>query len=122
MWGPVPQSAFTRSGLTCLSTLLDRRDEGLIDFTVWPHEGITGPISGHVLLEGYPAIFPTLADFGPCQDQDERDAWRMLEWMRAMNAADQLERSLQLPVDVITQLIPDGLHRVQYEGWILGVL
>jgi hypothetical protein len=112
----------TITGLTCLATLLDRRDEGLVDFTVWPHEGIAGPTSGHVLLEGYPAVFPTPVDFGPCRDQDERDAWRMLEWMRATNAVGQLEHSLQLPIDVITRLVPDGLRRVLLEGWILGVL
>jgi hypothetical protein len=112
----------TITGLVCLASLLDQRDQGLIDFSVWPHEGVTGLPSGHVLLEGYPAVFPKLADFGPCRDPDERDAWRMLEWMRAMNTTGQLEHGLRLPADVISKLALDGLQRVQFEGWILGVV
>ncbi|HET9227318.1 MAG TPA: hypothetical protein VFR31_11670, partial [Thermoanaerobaculia bacterium] len=111
----------TITGLVCLATLLDLREEGLIDFSVWPHEGQSGPFPGHVLLEGYPAVFPRLADYGPCRDEDECDAWRMLEGMRIMNAAGQLEHNLRLPTDVLSRLVPDGLQRVQFEGWIMGV-
>jgi len=112
----------TITGLVCLATLLDRRDDGLIDFSVWPHEGLEGPFPGHVLLEGYPAVFPRLADFGPCRDDDERDAWRMLDGMQIMNAAGQLEHNLRLPDGLVSRLAPDGLQRVQFEGWILGVM
>lgn len=111
----------TITGLACLATLFDHRDRGLVNFSVWPHETLTGPFPSHVLLEGYPAVFPTCADFGPCRDPDERDAWRMLEGMRAMNAAGQLEHNLRLPTDGITKLVPNGVQRVQFEGWILGV-
>lgn len=111
----------TLTGLVCLANLFDHRDKGLIDFSVWPHEGVVGASTGHVLLEGYPAVFPACPDSGPCRDADERDAWRMLEWMRAKNASDRLEESLRLPTDVIDKLVPDGVNRVRFEGWILGV-
>lgn len=111
----------TITGLVCLATLFDHRDRGRVDFSVWPHEATRGPFHSHVLLEGYRAAFPACADFGPCRDPDERDAWRMLEWMRSMNAAGQLEDKLRLPVDLITKLVPGGVERVQFEGWILGV-
>jgi len=65
--------------------------------------------------------YPTPESFGPCRDVDERDAWRMLDWMRAKNADEQLEESLHVPIDLVGSLLPDAIERVRFEGWILGV-
>jgi len=111
----------TITGLCSLAKLLKRRDKGDVRFTVWPHEGIEPPTTGHVLLEGYPAAFPKLADYGPCVDQDQRDAWRMLAWMQRSNLQGRLERHFRLPVDALSTLGPNIIERVQFEGWIIGV-
>lgn len=110
----------TITGLACLRQLLDRRDAGLVNFSVWPHEE-AAPFPSHVLLEGYPAVYPAPESFGPCRDANECDAWRMLEWMRVKNDDGQLERSLHVPIDLAASLLPNSLARVQFEGWILGV-
>lgn len=111
----------TITGLACLGALLDRREEGLVDFSVWPEEMAAPPFPGHVLLEGYPALFPAPESFGPCRDAHERDAWRMLDWMRMKNTDGGLERGLNLPANLLGGLLPDALERIRFEGWILGV-
>ncbi len=112
----------TITGMACLAELLDRRDEGLVDFTVWPQERHKGPFPGHVLLEGYPAVLPAPESFGPCHDAHDRDAWRILQWMRAENVAGRLESHLEIPSERVAGLVPNTLERVRFEGWILGVV
>ena len=108
----------TITGLALLGSLLDRRDAGLLDFVVWPQEGLQ---DCHVLVEGYPAALPRPESFGPCQTDDERDAWRMLEWMRVRNENGLLDASLKVPIHSLERLSPGAERRVQFEGWILGV-
>ncbi|QDV37588.1 hypothetical protein [Tautonia plasticadhaerens] len=52
-----PAVAFhTITGLYCLDLLLGLRDQGVIDFEIWPHETISPDSSKHVLAESYPAL------------------------------------------------------------------
>lgn len=111
----------TITGLVFLAKLLDQRDQGVLDFAVWPHDYSAGSSSRHVLLEGYPSAFPKLDDYGPCKDADQRDAWRMLHWMQATNCKGELEGCFELPSKALNSLGSDLHDRVQFEGWILGV-
>lgn len=112
----------TITGLAAIDTLASRRAEGKIDFRVWPQELDRPAGDEHVLVESYPAIFPNPAN-GPWKTNDERDAWKVLLWMRDADKTGALSRAfelLPLPFGRIEGI--DFEEQIRSEGWILGVV
>ena len=111
----------TISGLATISRLLARRDYGELDFVVWPQEVLEPPPDRHLLVESYPAIYPTPQDFGPCVDDDQRDAWRVLDWILNASASESLAAAFSIPQLAFGRY--EGVNfwdQVRFEGWILG--
>jgi hypothetical protein len=114
----------TITGLSALNDLSDRREAGQVRFQVWPHE-CEHPIAlgdSHVVVESYPALYPKPASFGPCTTDDQRDAWKVLMWMREEDADGSLAESFSPPTLRFGRV--DGTSywdQVRFEGWILGV-
>jgi len=112
----------TISGLSALSRLLAQRDSGKLTFAVWPQEGLQMPTEKHLVVESYPAICPRLEDYGPCVDDDQRDAWQVLQWLLSQQNAGNLPHLFS----ILSK--PYGRHdgasfkqQIEFEGWIVGV-
>ena len=110
------------SGLAAVGWLLELRDQGQVDFDVWPQE-VWKPRPGRsVLVECYPALYPRLSDYGPCEDSHQRDAWRALQFLRGELEARTLAEWFQIPgVDCGRVAGVQFREQVQFEGWILGL-
>lgn len=112
----------TITGLAALSRLLAERDAREIAFHVWPQEGLTIAGALHVVAEGYPAVCAALDTFGPCRDDHERDAWRMLQLVRKALLDDRLHDLFRVPELRCGRVQHVGFQeQVGFEGWILGV-
>jgi hypothetical protein len=114
----------TISGLSALDFLIQKREARELDFVVWPQEQLVPDGKKHVVVESYPAICPVPADFGPCLsgDNDQRDAWKVLQMLMAKRAdrtLDQLFEIPELPFGRVNGVTFD--EQVQFEGWILGL-
>jgi hypothetical protein len=114
----------TISGLSALDFLIQKREAEQIEFVVWPQEDRTPDGKKHVLVESYPAICPLPADFGPCRpgDNDQRDAWKVLQMLIAKQGDGSLRdlfRVPEIPVGRVNGVSFD--EQVQFEGWILGL-
>lgn len=107
----------TITALATLSRLMDAREEGLVDFHVWPQEGLK-PRAVHVIAETYPALYsPAKTPSSVELNGDEEDAWKIAEWLRNHSTQDifeipDLACGRHTNVDLETQLL--------VEGWILG--
>jgi hypothetical protein len=112
----------TISGLAALAGLLSRRDTGELLFTVWPQEALDPPPDHHLVVESYPAICPRLVDYGPCGDDHQRDAWRVLDWILRAADSQTLGRSFVVQPKPFGRI--EGVsfqEQVRFEGWIIGV-
>jgi hypothetical protein len=110
----------TITGLAAVAHLLALRDAGRIDFTVWPQEPL-GP-HRHVLVESYPAIFPTPLDLGPCVGPDERDSWKVLLPLVEANRTGELPRWFALPAVTFGRVEGVSLEdQFRFEGLIFGL-
>ena len=112
----------TISGLAALNSLLKRRDDGELSFVVWPQEGFEPPLEKHLVVESYPSICPKLEDYGPCVDDHQRDAWRVLDWILREATIDRLERAFSIPPKSFGRI--EGISfqkQIRFEGWIIGV-
>jgi hypothetical protein len=111
----------TITGLFTLDELIGLRQRGVVDFVVWPQEGITPTKDKHVLAESYPAIYPQTQDREESHDEHTRDAWRVLQWLLAEDEAGTLMNHFGI------EALPFGRaegasfqDQVRFEGWILG--
>lgn len=114
----------TISGLASLAGLLSRRDAGELSFDVWPQEVFEPQADKHLLVESYPAIFPKLddKDDGPCTDDHQRDAWRVLDWVLWADETETLRAAFTIPLTHFGRIERVSfLGQVRFEGWIIGV-
>ena len=110
------------SGLYGLSQLLDRRDSRDIRFKVWPHETSSVAHGEHVLAECYPAICPEPDDWDECQDEHERSAWRVLQFLTRHREANSLESLFTITPRLAGRYEGVPFERqVEFEGYILGL-
>ena len=113
----------TITGMAFLTRLMTLRQQGEIDFQIWPQEGETPDYKRHLLVESYPAVCPALEDYGPCEDDDQRDAWKVLRRMLQAVADHSLEGMFQIPSQSFGRIDGvDFLEQVRFEGWIFGVV
>ncbi len=114
----------TITGLAALHDLIALREAGEVAFRIWPHE-CDDPTTGaddHLLVESYPAIYPTPATFGPCVTPHQRDAWKVLSWMIKEDGAERLAASFALNSQPFGRIEGRSFsEQVRIEGWILGV-
>jgi len=114
----------TISGLASLAVLLSRRDAGKLSFDVWPQEVSEPRADKHVLVESYPAICPKLhdRDYGPCANDHQRDAWRVLDWILHADKTETLRTAFKIPLTRFGRIESASfLEQVRFEGWIIGV-
>jgi hypothetical protein len=112
----------TITGLATMSGLLDRRDAGELSFAVWPQETPLVPNTGHLLVKSYPAICSSLADYGPCLDNHQRDAWRVLDWILQSAAGGTLGAAFNIRDRPFGRVMGvDFKQQIMFEGWVLGV-
>jgi hypothetical protein len=112
----------TVTGLSLLHELICLRAKGQLAFRVWPQEGDAPEPGQHVLVESYPAICPTPAEFGPCADAHERDAWKVLRRMIEASRAGALADAFKVPRKPFGRV--EGVsfdEQVRFEGWIFAV-
>ncbi len=115
----------TITGLATLDHLMVLRDQGEIEFQVWPQECNTSDGARHIMVESYPAIYPEPQDFGGCRENDEHchDAWKALQWMLQKAKAGTLGRYFNIAPKPFGRV--EGIRfeeQVRFEGWIFGVL
>jgi hypothetical protein len=114
----------TITGLAALHDLITLREAGKVQFRVWPQEceHPTDVGDAHVVVESYPALYPTPASFGPCVTPDQRDAWKVLLWMIEADDVGRLAESFSLtPLRFGRVADASFSEQVRFEGWILGV-
>ena len=110
------------TGMAALDHLIELRDEGEVEFHVWPQEGLVPDPYKHILAESYPAIYPELSDYGECTDEHCRDAWKVLRWMTVQDKQGSLERCFEISPQPFGRVdCVDFEKQVRFEGWILGV-
>lgn len=118
--GTVGFSSIT--GMSALHHLMELRERGEADFSVWPQEGSVPEAGKHVLAESYPAIYPEPSDYGGCRDEHCRDAWKALRWMVEQDEEGTLEDHFELAPRPFGRAEGVGFEdQVRFEGWILGV-
>jgi hypothetical protein len=106
--------------MAALHDLISSRERGEIDFFVWPHEGIAPPDGKHLVVECYPALYPSV-DKGPCHGDDERDAWKTVQWLAASDTQGKLETYFTLRPRPLGRTDITFEEQVCFEGWIFGV-
>lgn len=114
----------TISGLAAINYLVQKREEGRLDFVVWPHESLTPDGTKHVLVESYPAICPYSGDYGPCRvnDQNQRDAWKVLQLILKRRSDGTLDRLFQIKEQPFGRIAGvEFSKQIQFEGFILGM-
>jgi hypothetical protein len=112
----------TLTGLAAIDWLIGLRDAGKVDFCVWPHETLQPDGERNLLAESYPAICPALADNGPCKDDDQRAAWRVLDFLVTANAERRLPNLFQIEEAPFGQIDGVGFQeQIQFEGFIIGL-
>jgi hypothetical protein len=114
----------TISGLSAINFLVEEREAGRLDFVVWPHEGLAPDGTKHVLVESYPAVCTSPGDYGPCRtnDQNQRDAWKVLQTLLEKRNEGTLSRLFQIKEQPFGR-IPgvDFEEQIQFEGFIIGI-
>jgi hypothetical protein len=114
----------TITGLAAINHLIQEREAARLDFVVWPHECLAPDGTKHVLVESYPAVCQCPGDYGPCRvnDQNQRDAWKVLQMLLKMRNDGALPCLFQIkeqPFGRITGV--DFEKQIQFEGFILGM-
>ena len=111
------------TGMSALSWLITQRHEGKVDFRVWPHELHENlEPTGHVLAECYPAICPIPKSWGECQGGDERDAWKVLQFLVAANQEDRINSLFDVPELPFGRIDSVPFRtQIRFEGFIIGV-
>jgi len=110
----------TITGLSALDWLIGLREQNRLRFSVWPFEAVAS--DGHVLVETYPAICPKCEDYGPCQGNDERDAWKVLQMLVQHNQNDTLADFFDIPEQHFGRIPNVNFDaQFQFEGWIFGL-
>ncbi|TWW11161.1 hypothetical protein E3A20_05200 [Planctomyces bekefii] len=110
----------TISGLSALDWLIGLREQNQLKFAVWPFESVGDDV--HVLVETYPAICPQCADYGPCQGDDERDAWKVLQTLVHHNQNGTLDAFFHIPEQHFGRTTDVAFSaQVGFEGWIFGL-
>lgn len=113
----------TITGLAALSDLMARRDARELAFAVWPQEGLEPPADGHLVVESYPAVCPPVAADGRWEDEHQRDAVRVLDWVLRAAATATLGSAFTVRPRPFGRVDGVGFEeQVRFEGWILGVL
>ncbi len=107
----------TITGMAALHYLMTLREQGKIDFQVWPQEGLLPEGDKHILVESYPA-----PDYGECTDEHCQDAWRVLQWMLRKANAGTLEGHFEVASKPFGRIEHVSFEdQVRFEGWIFGV-
>jgi len=108
------------TGMPALHWLMMEREAGRATFQVWPQE--TMEPKGNVVAESYPAICPKPRRWGNTQGGDERDAWKVLQYLVKANTDGGIGRLFAVPE------LPFGrvkdvpfFTQIQFEGFILGL-
>ncbi len=112
----------TITGMAAIAHLLDSRENAELDFQVWPQEGDQLDGEKHVLVESYPALCPQLDGYGPCRDDHQRDAWRVLQYLVTAVQNGEIGDWFTIaeqPCGRITNV--DCRHQIRFEGWIFGL-
>ncbi len=123
--GPTRVGYSTITGMATLDHLMALREQGEVNFQVWPQECEVPDGDKHVLVESYPAIYPKPKDLGQCGENDKhcRDAWKVLEWMLYEAGAGTLEGYFGITPITFGRVEGIGFgEQVRFEGWIFGVL
>ncbi len=110
------------SGMAALDHLITTREQGQIDFRVWPQEVIVPDADRHVIVESYPAMYPEPMSYGDCRDEHCQDAWKVLQWILGESTSGTLTRAFDLPEKPFGRV--EGVSfedQVRFEGWIFGV-
>ena len=112
----------TITGLAAINFLIEQREAKKIDFCVWPQECRQPDGNRHIIVESYPSICPVPENLGPCEDDNQRDAWKVLQMLVTKRAAGILQDGFVIPQ------VPFGRYeavsfedQVQFEGWIIGL-
>lgn len=112
----------TISGLAAINFLIEQREARKVDFCVWPQECRQPDGSRHLIVESYPSICPVPENLGPCEDDDQRDAWKVLQMLVSKRAADTLHHDFVIPTVPFGRYDAVSLEdQVQFEGWIIGL-
>lgn len=110
------------TGMAAIAHLVSLREQGEVDFQVWPQEGEQLNGSKHVLVESYPAICPRLDDYGPCRDNDQRDAWKVLRHLATANQSGEIAQWFTIVEQSFGRISKLGfLEQIRFEGWIIGL-
>lgn len=80
----------TISGLAAIDYLLREREQGRLEFFVWPFEPVDS--NRHAIVESYPALTPACVDGGQCKGGDEQDAWKVLQQLVVANKDRTIDR------------------------------
>jgi hypothetical protein len=105
------------TGMAALHRLIELRDEGEVEFRVWPQEGLVPDPDKHILAESYPAIYPELSDYGECTDEHCRDAWKALRWMTVQDERGSLERCFEIGPQPFGRVeCVDFEEQIRFEG------
>jgi hypothetical protein len=112
------------TGMAAIDDLIQRREAGELDFTVWPQETLEPNGDRHVLVESYPAIYPMPSDFGPCleKDADQKDAWRVLVHLAAAQRTGKLGEFFRIKPQPFGRV--EGIsfeEQIRFEGAIFGL-
>lgn len=106
----------TITGLAALGRLIRLREQGLIDFRVFPFEQITS--ATHLLVEMYPAILPEAQV--KSGNNHERDALRIVGWLHSISGPGDIMQNVKIP-DIPGRRAEEVANYAQEEGWIVGV-
>jgi hypothetical protein len=114
----------TITGLAAIHSLIQERSAGTLEFVVWPHETLEPNGSQHVLVESYPAICACPGEYGDCRsnDQNQRDAWKVLQAIRKRQNDCTLNNAFQIKEQPFGRI--SGVEfwkQVQFEGFIFGI-
>ncbi len=110
------------TGMAALHDLVLKRQRGDFEFEVWPQETLAPTGAKHVFAEVYPSLCPRLDDYGPCQDDHQRDAWKVLQMIKS--ARDEVRLSQLFDVAPLRCGRVEGVpfeKQLQFEGFILGL-
>ena len=74
------------------------------------------------MAESYPSICPKLDDYGPCRDDHQRDAWKVLQRLVLARADGSLSTLFEIDEQQCGRIENIGFRQqVKFEGFILGL-
>lgn len=112
----------TITGLTAIADLIKCRERGEVDFEVWPHETLAPDGTKHVLVESYPAICPAPASYGRCDDDHQKDAWKVLQYLLGRRSNGSLPSLFEIPEQSVGRIDRVRFEeQIQFEGFIVGL-